>query len=437
MPKKKSNAPSQPKPVTRTLKLKKKVVVKTGKPPAPGERKALRKRVVLSNSNALEVPDVSELSLENVADQSSIGSMMSFSGLQVDQLRAADAFKPIQKWSLFRKPSVLSRTETVEIAKLLVAHQGANTINRLYTGDRASGKSILLLQAMAMALHKEWVVISIPEAQDWTIAHSAYAPVPNTDPRQYIQPTLTASLLARIAKVNGAVLSTLQLSREHPAVPIPLQTNLSLDRLADLGARDPELAWPIFEALWAELTASATPKQTGGASSRPPVMVAIDGINHWMRNSAYRAADFSEIHAHDLTMIRHLTSYMSGERQLPNGGALLAATTQSNKPPSPTLALTIRQGEARARGTDIIPQASPFELLDQRVVDVMKNVDVVKLGGLSRREARGLLEYYAASGMLREKITEQLVTEKWTMAGGGIAGEVEKAAVVMGALGGS
>jgi small subunit ribosomal protein S29 len=56
-------------------------------------------------------------------------------------------------------------------------------------------------------------------------------------------------------------------------------------------------------------------------------------------------------------------------------------------------------------------------------------VDVLKVGGLSKEEARALIEYYAASGMLRAKVDEPFVTEKWSLAGMGNVGELERATV--------
>jgi small subunit ribosomal protein S29 len=48
---------------------------------------------------------------------------------------------------------------------------------------------------------------------------------------------------------------------------------------------------------------------------------------------------------------------------------------------------------------------------------------------LSKAEAKGLMEYYAMSGVLRGSVTERFVSEKWSLSGGGIIGELESAAV--------
>jgi small subunit ribosomal protein S29 len=41
----------------------------------------------------------------------------------------------------------------------------SNSIRRVISGQRKSGKSVLLLQAMAMAILRKWVVINIPECK--------------------------------------------------------------------------------------------------------------------------------------------------------------------------------------------------------------------------------------------------------------------------------
>lgn len=232
-------------------------------------------------------------------------------------------------------------------------------------------------------------------------------------------------LLSRIARANNAVLSTLQLSKKH-AVPIPLQSNLSLSRLAQIGSSDPEIAWPIFQALWDELT---TPSDE--QNPRPPIMFAVDGVDHFMRMSHYRSAAFELIHAHDLALVEHFVSCLSGAKTLSNGGVILAARSMSNRPTATTFSLMLSQLEARANGANEIPQGDPFKTLDDRVVNVMKdNVELVKVKPLARPDTRTLLEYYAASGLLRETIDEKRVGEKWTLSGGGIVGEVERIALI-------
>jgi small subunit ribosomal protein S29 len=146
----------------KTLKIKKKAVVKTGRPPAPGERKAIRKRIVLSNSNALEVTTMADMTAE--LDTAQVGTVVGLPGPVVDQLRAVEAFKTTQGWALFRRPAVLVREESVEIAKMIQeAQEEKKTSKTIIDGERGAGKSMMLLQAMATAFIRGWIVLSIPE----------------------------------------------------------------------------------------------------------------------------------------------------------------------------------------------------------------------------------------------------------------------------------
>ena len=79
------------------------------------------------------------------------------------------------------------------------------------------------------------------------------------------------------------------------------------------------------------------------------------------------------------------------------------------------------------------PQPPAYSDADPRVLDLLQPaekavspVELQTLGGLTREEARGFMEYFARSGLLREIINDQWVSEKWSLSGGGIIGELEK-----------
>jgi small subunit ribosomal protein S29 len=146
----------------KTLRIKKKAVVKTGRPPAPGERKAIRKRIVLSNSNALEVQSLMDMTAE--LNTSQIGQVFGIPSPVVDQLRAVGAFKTTQGWSLFRRPTILVRDKSVELAMMMQSAADAKKTSRtIISGQRGAGKSTMLFQAMATAFVKGWIVLNIPE----------------------------------------------------------------------------------------------------------------------------------------------------------------------------------------------------------------------------------------------------------------------------------
>lgn len=432
-PKKKGMAAAPKKGVKslNTKKGKKAAGGDTGKRPAQGERKALRKRIVLSNNNALEVSSLKDLSKDSVFSEQNEGQVMGLPEQVVDALRAVEAFKTTQGWSLFRRPAVLIRKEAAQIAKLFKevedSAKGAQkkTIRRILSGERMSGKSTLVLQALTTGLLREWFVINLPEAQDIVNAHTEYAPLPNSEPMQYTQDTYIANLLSQISKANAKFLESTKLTTT-PDLPLPLPGKATLKELVALGIANPEASWPVFVALWKELS------QPG----RPPVLLAVDGLSHIMRNSEYLSADVKPIHAHDLTIIRHFINHLSGQQQLPNGGIVLGATSQSNAPTSPALDFCIEVAEARQKSPENAPQWNPYKNVDVRVMEALKDLnndksdfDVIKVGGLSKDEARSIMEYYAESGMLRHQVNDGFVSEKWSLAGMGNIGELEKASV--------
>ncbi|WPG99071.1 Hypothetical protein R9X50_00187600 [Acrodontium crateriforme] len=427
-PKKKGAANT--KPTMRggsSLKLTKNTRVASGRPPAPGERKALRKRVVLSNTNAIEVRHLQDLTKDLCKDVSALteahGKVVGLENETVDAMRALEAFKATQGWNLFRRPAVLVRKETIEMAETLHdAQSKKKTVSKVLYGSRGSGKSVLQLQAMALAQQRGWIVLHFPEAKELTIGHAAYEPVITENGTEYIQPGYTAHLLGNFARANKAVLSKLHLSQQHK-LPIPIQPDITLDRFIELGANDPEIAWPIWSAMMIELTA---PSKSDKGLQRPPLFVGLDGLDHIMRDSAYLDMDAKPVHAHSLTLVRDFVGLLSGSTKLPNGGMVVAAVSESNRARAPTLdyCLETNSGESK-------PLWDPYMPQDDRVISAFKNVPVQLINGLSKDEARGIMEYYAQSGMLRSTVTDLLVSETWTLAGNGLIGEVERGSVRM------
>lgn len=173
---KKKGTTAAPKKGVKSLNTKKRasrrVEVMRAKRPAQGDRKALRKRIVLSNNNALEVSSLRDLDKANVLSESNEGQVMGLPDLVVDALRAVEAFKTTQGWSMFRRPAVLIRKEATQLARLFKEVEDSSTgghkktLRRILTGERMSGKSTLLLQGLSMGFLRDWFVISLPEGKN-------------------------------------------------------------------------------------------------------------------------------------------------------------------------------------------------------------------------------------------------------------------------------
>jgi small subunit ribosomal protein S29 len=267
---------------------------------------------------------------------------------------------------------------------------------------------------------------------------------------QYVQEKATSELLQRTVLANEEVLSKLQVTMEHPELKSLVRPKMTLAELARLGVQDVTIAWPVWQAFWTELNATAPKtaekaddKTKSAFQTRPPLLVTVDGLSHWMQKSNYHNADFKPIHAHDLALVKHFVSLLtpqSNKPAMPNGGIVLYATSGSNSPAVPALEVALAQLKARQQGvaesSADFPQPDPYAEVDNRVLDLFKqaasksssssSLELQTLGGLSRDEARGFMEYFARSGILQEKVTEEWVSEKWSIAGGGIIGEMEK-----------
>ncbi|KAG6007418.1 hypothetical protein E4U21_006007 [Claviceps maximensis] len=408
-----------PKKTKRTFKKKTNIV--SVKKPNPGERKAFRKRIQLSNNSALSVEGIDDLSPAALADPTSAGKMLAIPDKVVDQLRALEAFKTTQTWNLFRRPHFLVRQETVELMRRMAGSvDEKEALKCVIRGSKLSGKSMTLLQAMAYGLINEWVVLHIPEGQDLTNGNTEFSPIEGTRPMQFAQPVYCLKLLQNIYKANKAVLEKLPLQQDWSRLSSHLVKDTT--SLADLvlSAKESEYAWPTLSALWSELT------QPG----RPPVLFALDGLAHLNMMSDYRDPSYKQVHAHDLLLVRLFIDALSGKTKLPNGGAVVAATSDNNTYYHPSQELALSQLEAGQAGREI-PKPDPYERkYDDRVYDALKNSHVLRVGCLTRHDARVLMEYWGASGMLRSVLDSRTVSEKWTLGGHGIVGEMERVSLM-------
>ncbi|KUI57520.1 37S ribosomal protein S23, mitochondrial [Cytospora mali] len=410
-------------------KFKKPKEILHGKTPLPGERKAWRKRIVLSNNNAVPVHGASRLDAANMVAPESAGRVFKIPEDTIDQLRASEAFKSSQTWGLFHSPHVLVRPETVHMcSRMKEETEKGQTLRMVVSGEKAAGKSLVLLQAMSNAFLNEWVVINIPEAQELTTACTEYAPIPDTNPQQWMQSVYALKLMQNIRSANRAVLDRVYTTRSYEDFTNPVAEGATLNALIE-SAREPDQAWGVFSALWHELTLKSE------ASPRPPVLFALDGLSFVMKMSDYRDPAFELIHSHDLAIVRMFVDLLSGKASFPNGGAVIAATCRSNSPRNASMELAIERQAARQAGVadEDLPPRDPYSRkYDTRTDEVMEGtgLEVLNVTGISKKEARSLMEYWAASGMLRATVDEKEVSEKWITGGNGIIGQMEKAGLL-------
>jgi len=239
---------------------------------------------------------------------------------------------------------------------------------------------------------------------------------------RFTQPSYTANLLQDICKANGPLLHTLFCARDYSKISFlaHLPPKPTLQDLAS-SVRELEFAWPTFLALWTELTR---------VPGRPPVMFCLEGLQYVMQESAYRDPSFNKVHAHELTLVRTFVDALSGKAAFVNGGAVLAVSGGNDTDRIPSLDLALSQITAGSAGAEV-PEPDPWEKgYDDKVYDAVKDVKVLRVGSVTKAEARGVMEYWARSGMLMERVTEPLVSTRWTLGGHGVLGEMEKASLL-------
>jgi small subunit ribosomal protein S29 len=174
---------TMPKKGRKTLRIKKDAPPHDSTIGTPEERKAFKTRIVLSNTNANDVPGLQDITTDNMFLTDSVGKVFKIPGAVVDSLRTIGAFKRGQGWNNYKKPSFLMTQEAWDIGQSIKQSSesggNANSLRKVLVGERKSGKSVLLLQTMSMAFIKGWVVINIPECKSNT-------PITGTDGTQYL-----------------------------------------------------------------------------------------------------------------------------------------------------------------------------------------------------------------------------------------------------------
>lgn len=244
-----------------------------------------------------------------------------------------------------------------------------------------------------------------------------------------MQSVYALKLMKGIAAANRSVLERVYTTRSYEEWTNPVAEGATLNTLLD-SVREAEQAWPVFTAFCYELLeVRADPD----GRPRPPILFALDGLAAVMRVSEYLAPSLDKIHSHDLALVRLFVDALAGKTPLPNGGAVIAATCRSNAARNASVELALARQLARQAGAEELPPRDPYSRkYDVRVDEVLEDTGlfVVDVKGIGKVEARALMEYWAASGLLRAKVDEHTVSEKWMTGGNGIIGEMERAGLL-------
>ncbi|RPA95553.1 hypothetical protein L873DRAFT_1829757 [Choiromyces venosus 120613-1] len=370
-----------------------------------GQRKELRKRIVLSNTNAIPVV-LPTMTADLIGNADAAGAMFELPSEEggdtiVDRLRALEAFQTKQHWPFFHRPCTLFRRETVEVGRLLErvmkregTEDGRVNERAILHGYYGCGRSILLLQAMTWALQKDWVVVAIPNAQDLVIGHTEYELEGNS--HLWLQRAYTTDLLRKILKANQKALKRMNLSQNYRLGRMEeVKKGVAMKEVLEKAVQDPLLAWDAFNILLSEL----------GQPGSPPALFTLDNLNQISLPSKYRDPSFNLIHSHDLALPNTFLAYLSGKRSFHRGVTLAATSSKCSR----TLAL-----DAALEGREV----DPYERLDPRVGPSIEGARIIHVDSLSKAEAKALMDYYNESGIMKDTVDITTFNEKYAVSAG-------------------
>lgn len=192
--------------------------------------------------------DVLEYSSELCFGQETarVGAKTRFSRRAIEAFDAFGLPRNVKReFSSTQIPTSVIRESTINVNKRLREAKSSREASYLLTGSRGSGKSIVLLQAVASALADGWIVVYVPRALEWIDSSSPYAY--KTSSKTFHQPVISASLLKSIGQVNKSALDSIKLGEEFKVGGQTFEAGSSLSSLVDFGARPENSSVEVLE----------------------------------------------------------------------------------------------------------------------------------------------------------------------------------------------
>ena len=113
--------------------------------------------------------------------------------------------------------------------------------------------------------------------------------------------------------------------------------------------------------------------------------------------------------------------------------------SDSSSPSEPSTTLSLKnegekgeeEEEAAQSSTNSNPPTQQAAASWASLTPADSTIQVKRIQGLTKFEAKSLMEYWALSGILRAEVSERFVGEQWSVAGGGLPGELERTCLGM------
>ncbi|KIY37087.1 mitochondrial carrier protein [Cryptococcus gattii E566] len=342
--------------------------------------------IALRYSMSANPPDLSDLPRLNPDKfrKDNVGKPTIFSQDVQDKLKSFGLPSKIDKeYASAGGPASVVREATLGLVKRVEgAKTGSSKLARyILTGERGSGKSVLLVQSVAYAIESGWIVLYSPRASKWVNSTSQYIYDPET--KTYAQWESAQNILSVLLETNKDKLSAIELSeRVELTKGKSVKAGESVAVLAQLGVKDDRSAVKVLEAV-----VDALEKQT-----KFPVLWAIDEAQTLFNTSKYRAADYTPIEPYHLSTPRLALDFITGRRSFSRGAVVtcLSLSDPSNLP-SPAL----RSALSLSSSTPLTPYTpiNPYHLAHAESLTPI-NVPY----GMNSQEAAGLFELFARKG---------------------------------------
>lgn len=322
------------------------------------------------------------------------------------RLAKLGSFQRGQGNELFKEHCVLLRQgiSTKILESVEKGSEKSSKDNRLcIIGDSGVGKSSTLAQAHAFAAEKGYVVLAIPRAEDLIDGNSdaLFSKKHNL----FIQSMLAKRWMKKVARANKQILSQIKPSeavikssgafQPHSSSAMKSLYNFLIE---GKNRRD------AFEVLNDFVTEVSN-------QSVAPVLLTMDNVNAITDRvfSVNRDTQNRPIKALDLQLPKIFFDFLSGERSLTKG--LVIAATSGKFSTSSTITAGLGLSEA--------PSYASRKEYDYELAAQFKGVAPLEVQRLNQTEANALLDYFHASKLFSEELTDNLRHEKYFLSGNG------------------
>ncbi|WWC57585.1 mitochondrial 37S ribosomal protein mS29 [Kwoniella dejecticola CBS 10117] len=363
--------------------------------------------VALKFSMAGQPPDLSDLPRLQPGNFKSdnVGKPTTFPKATFDKLRAFSLSKKVeQELSSNGGPASVIRQSTIDLARQLDANKGKSSKDSRYvlTGERGSGKSMLLLQTVAYAMESGWIVLFNPKATEWTNSSSHFIYDPLT--QLFSQWQSAQKILSTLLAVNKDNLDAIKLTSDIELAQGKTATKGSkLSELVANGSKDDRIAVKALDSVMAVLE-----KQT-----QFPVLWAIDETQTLFTTSQYRTPEYQPIEPYHLSTPRLALDFISGRRSFAKGTVLSALSLSDPKNP---LSPSLISGLKLATSQPITPytQLDPYHSL--HASSGLKKREIPF--NMSDKEVSGLYELLVRKGKTSANRSDNLYMELKSLSGG-------------------